>query len=289
MRRLRRIGTVIFCLTPFLVSFIIQNLVSFIAYVIILWDVQLKNVSERILESSIIKERIMEAYYQNIGIVLFIYHVMGLLIFGLWYYFGFNKNNKIVGKNLKNKDIIFLAKFSIGFQLLISGVLSILLEWRPEWMNNYMELMDKAGFSSLEFFSIITAIFIAPVGEELIFRGVTMEMAKKRGENFWAANVIQAMAFGLCHLNVVQGVYAFALGLAIGYMKEVYGNIKACILFHFLFNFLGTVVLGSIPDMGKWNVTIYFIFILLGAAITFFSADYFKEIKKKNKGYEVTE
>ena len=58
---------------------------------------------------------------------------------------------------------------------------------------------------------------------------------KKRGEKFWAANVIQAMAFGLCHLNVVQGIYAFVLGLAIGYIKEAYGHIKACILFHFLF------------------------------------------------------
>lgn len=288
MKKLKGLGTVVFCLTPFIVSFIIQNMVSFIAYAIILWDVQLQNMREGILETSIIKERVIEVYYQNVGIVLFAYHVIGLLIFGVWYYFGFYKNKKTVGQSMKNKDIVFLGIFSIGFQLLISGILSMLLEWKPEWMNNYMELMDKAGFSSLEFFSMIAAVFIAPVGEELIFRGITMEMAKKRGEKFWAANIIQAMAFGLCHLNVVQGIYAFVLGLAIGYIKEAYGHIKACILFHFLFNFLGTVVLGNIPDMGRWNLIIYFAFTLLGAAITLCVAGYFKELKRRNKGVGVT-
>ncbi len=69
-------------------------MVSFIAYAIILWDVQLQNMREGILETSIIKERVIEVYYQNVGIVLFAYHVIGLLIFGVWYYFGFYKNKK---------------------------------------------------------------------------------------------------------------------------------------------------------------------------------------------------
>ncbi len=288
MKKLKQVGTVVLCLAPFILSIIIQNIISFIAYIIILWDIRLQNMREGILEISILIERVIEIYYQNIGIILFAHHAVGAFIFGFWYYFGFYKNKKTVGQSLQNKDVVFLTIFSIGCQLLISGILSILLEWKPEWMNNYMELMDKAGFSSLEFFSMIAAVFIAPVGEEFIFRGITMEIAKKRGENFWVANVIQAMAFGLFHLNVVQGIYAFVLGLAIGYVKETYGNIKPCILFHFLFNFFGTVVLGRIPDMGRWNLIIYFVFTLLGAVITFFAAGYFKDLKGKNNGVEIT-
>ena len=53
---------------------------------------------------------------------------------------------------------------------------------------------------------------------------------------FWAANAIQALVFGVMHLNVVQGVYAFALGLLLGWVFRRTGRLRAAVLLHMAVN-----------------------------------------------------
>ena len=86
---------------------------------------------------------------------------------------------------------------------------------------------------------MIYSVCLAPIGEELIFRGVTMRIAR-RSFPFWAANLIQAVLFGIFHMNMIQGIYAAVLGLFLGYVCEKGGSIYLAIVFHFLFNLWGT-------------------------------------------------
>ena len=69
-----------------------------------------------------------------------------------------------------------------------------------------------------------------------------MEYLKKAGAGFWAANVIQAFFFGFAHLNLVQGTYAFFLGLTCGYVVLRYRSLLAGIAVHMVFNAYGTFV-----------------------------------------------
>ena len=57
----------------------------------------------------------------------------------------------------------------------------------------------------------VYTIILAPVGEELVFRGLTYRFARK-ALPFWGANILQAALFGVMHLNLFQGLYAFFLG-----------------------------------------------------------------------------
>ncbi len=125
-----------------------------------------------------------------------------------------------------------------------SGYLTSLVAWLvPKWMEQYEKLMETAGLGSDKIGPLMFcyAVLLGPVCEELIFRGVTMSQAKL-ALPFWLANFLQAALFGLFHMNWIQGIYAFALGLVLGYVCEKGGSIYYSIFFHILFNFWGTVI-----------------------------------------------
>ena len=109
-------------------------------------------------------------------------------------------------------------------------------------MQAYIDLMETAGFGE-SILPTVAAVLIAPFGEELIFRGVMYHYAcnivgamQDRRKAFYIANTIQALAFGIFHGNLVQGTYAFFLGLVLGYLRERFGSIWASILAHMLIN-----------------------------------------------------
>ena len=67
-------------------------------------------------------------------------------------------------------------------------------------------------------------------------------------------------------MNMIQGIYAFCLGLVLGYVCNRGGSIYYSLLLHMLFNFWGTVLSGLIPF---GDTTFAFIFwFLFGIAMT---------------------
>ena len=54
------------------------------------------------------------------------------------------------------------------------------------------------------------------------------------------ANIMQAFLFGLFHANMIQGTYAFVVGLFCGYVCYKGGSLYLSILFHMMFNLWGT-------------------------------------------------
>ena len=81
--------------------------------------------------------------------------------------------------------------------------------------------------------------------EELIFRGLTLKILEKAFP-FWAANILQALYFGIIHGNIIQSSYAFFAGLLFGSVMYKYKSLKYVIWCHFFVNFLG-MVLGMFP------------------------------------------
>ena len=80
---------------------------------------------------------------------------------------------------------------------------------------------------------------------ELIFRGLTLKILEKAFP-FWAANILQALYFGIIHGNIIQSSYAFFAGLLFGSVMYKYKSLKYVIWCHFFVNFLG-MVLGMFP------------------------------------------
>ena len=57
---------------------------------------------------------------------------------------------------------------------------------------------------------------------------------------FVVANLIQAVLFGVFHMNLVQGIYTAIFGFILGYFAERYHTLAVPMLLHALFNLFGT-------------------------------------------------
>ncbi|MFR6496551.1 MAG: lysostaphin resistance A-like protein [Ruminococcus sp.] len=87
---------------------------------------------------------------------------------------------------------------------------------------------------------LYTAVF-APVGEELICRGLVMPQFQRYGKVF--AIVTSALLFGVMHANLFQMPFAFLTGLVLGYTAAEF-SLRWSILLHLLNNLVFGELLG---------------------------------------------
>lgn len=192
-----------------------------------------------------------------------LYALSGLFIFGFWYAKQFHISMKVHPKKFLSFPIIAgIILLVPALQILTSFLTSFVASIFPHWMEYYEKLIETAGLTgSPGFLMILYAVILGPIEEELTFRGVTMQAAK-RAMPFWAANVLQAVLFGVFHMNMIQGIYAFFIGLFCGYICEKGGSIYLSILLHILFNAWGTFMTA---DMGFANTPIGGAVLMIGA------------------------
>ena len=171
-----------------------------------------------------------------------LYSVVGIIAFGLWYYFGFvRRGTKVRIKEIIGyKSILAVISMVIGLQFLITAGFVIATELFPKAIEDYMQLMTDSGLVDNQLIMIVYAILIGPVLEELCIRGVTFGFLEKSNIKPFFIILISGILFGVMHLNLVQGIYASVLGFFLGYMRYKYRSIKITIVMHILFNFMGT-------------------------------------------------
>lgn len=84
---------------------------------------------------------------------------------------------------------------------------------------------------------LIATVVLAPLGEELFFRGIVQSYLRSRLARPWAAVLVTSVFFSLVHAPYWQTVPAlFALSVFIGYNYERSGRLVAPIVTHALFN-----------------------------------------------------
>lgn len=172
-----------------------------------------------------------------------VFALCGIVVFGFWYakqFHGFAEPS--VSKTAPAKLLLEIACLVPLLQILTSLITGFVASLFPQWLAEYQKLMNLAGFdNSPSLLLILYAVFFGPIEEELVFRGVTLSSAK-RALPFWAANLMQAVLFGIFHMNMIQGIYAFCIALFFGYVCEKSGSIFFSIFLHILFNAWGTFV-----------------------------------------------
>ena len=83
---------------------------------------------------------------------------------------------------------------------------------------------------------------LAPVCEEVVFRGAIFGGMKKEG-NVFKAIMASGFLFGLLHMNINQASYAFVIGILLGFLVEATGSIFSSVLFHVLVNASNAVMM----------------------------------------------
>ncbi|MBV5313978.1 MAG: CPBP family intramembrane metalloprotease [Prolixibacteraceae bacterium] len=103
----------------------------------------------------------------------------------------------------------------------------------PSW---FWELFNKIFENDYGIYgAILKVVIMAPVIEEMIFRGVIMHGLMRNNSKFTAV-FISALLFALFHLNPWQFPATFVLGLVLGILMLRTRNIYLCILGHAINN-----------------------------------------------------
>ncbi|MDR0661503.1 MAG: CPBP family intramembrane metalloprotease [Prevotellaceae bacterium] len=194
------------------------------------------------------------------------------------YAFLFFLINQIFGKSTISKPLfgdkridwtvyilLLLATLSIAIILEPLNTLIVKLLPMPDWVE---EIFSSAFTPSIATF-IMVAI-IAPLCEEILLRGVILRgllnSSSPRKAIIWSA-----FLFALIHLNPWQGVFAFLIGLFLGWVYWKTRSIWTCIFIHFINNslsFVGLVIAESkglgvdatLEDItGEYFVSLFFV------------------------------
>ena len=263
---MRKFGYFLLIFIPIIIAEILQILASFImigiAVIISLFEKQnnplATNLFNDILPNSDIN-----------GLLMIIYSLLSICIFGIWYYIRYQadylpfKRTEFKSKLLiKLSGIVFLVP---GTQFGSALICSIIIAFNPKAFEEYEALMETAWIGiNMSFILFIYSVICAPICEELIFRGVTLSIGK-RIFPFWLANTLQALLFGVYHLNFVQASYAFVLGLILGYVCQKGKSIYFSIFLHLLFNLWAVVVS---PLVGSLDPIFVGLLIIVGTVVS---------------------
>jgi len=81
----------------------------------------------------------------------------------------------------------------------------------------------------------VTAIVLAPLFEETLFRGVLLPVIGQRYGGFWAV-VVSALVFGIAHLSLGELPALVVLGLGLGWLRLHSGRLAPSVVMHGLWN-----------------------------------------------------
>lgn len=237
--------------TPFLVAVLAQYILNFLDVAILF--IRNMRSDAPVSRSATIGKLLQMDYNQpmNQAYLVLAQHIVFLICFGIWYYRIFYRGSIVstdetFEDNTKGrmKNIFscvcsirtpFLLLAGVAIQIMVDGILNIVSPLFPDTFAAYYDLVSKAVGVNRAVPMIIATFVIAPIGEELFFRGVILGYAKRYMPPA-VAILFQGVLFGLYHGNIVQGIYACILGCLLGYVAYKSESLIPGMILHFSIN-----------------------------------------------------
>lgn len=97
--------------------------------------------------------------------------------------------------------------------------------------------------------SVVLAVLVAPIVEELFFRGIVFRSVRDR-RGFWTGAIVSGLLFGAVHYVpaawqdtlLLQSIMVFT-GIGLAWIYERRGNLVANIASHMIFNTIGIILI----------------------------------------------
>lgn len=185
---------------------------------------------------------LMKVFPDITVVYLMISGVLSILLFGWIYHRDVQerKNRAIWEEHTHLGAGTILLIMLGGAGVALAGNQLVNLTPLMELSENYVETSEalSAGNAWLELFCVGV---LMPVAEEVVMRGLVYgrlrDMMRPLPAILWSA-----LFFGLFHGNLVQGVYATACGIYLGWIMERFRTIKATAVAHIAANAFITIL-----------------------------------------------
>ncbi len=134
--------------------------------------------------------------------------------------------------SMKWKSFVCFLLFCMGAQMASSIWITLLELLLVPFGKSVMPILDSVAGDSDTFSMFLYVSILAPIWEELLFRGFVLRSLQPYGKRF--AIFVSAVLFGIFHGNLLQLPYAVIMGLLLGYVTVEY-SIGWAVLLH-MFN-----------------------------------------------------
>lgn len=124
------------------------------------------------------------------------------------------------GQKMTGKVFFCLLCFCVGAQMINTLWITGLEVVMNCFGRSVMTILEQVAGSTDTLSMFVYASIVAPLSEELIFRGYALRALRPYGKRF--AIVGSALLFGLFHGNLLQTPYAVLVGLILGYVTVEY-------------------------------------------------------------------
>lgn len=224
------------CIIPMSIASILLITISTIGVTKVAWDLSFNYQGPFPVTVESYTKQVMDIILSGEMIILMMgtWSILCILIHGLWY----KKKYAIPSPLPDFKSLLPDLLTTLFMFFAIVFLIEFFNAYLPSLTKNYVEMMDIKTSAGL----IIYTVFMAPISEEFVFRGLTQSIAKEK-IGVREAIFFQSFLFGLMHMNLIQSLYAFGMGVYLGYMKEKYKNILVPIFMHAIFNSINYIPL----------------------------------------------
>ena len=196
-----------------------------------------KNLSLTEILNNTVKQPMNQAYLTLATYSLYI------LVFGIWYKRAFCPNPvrsylKLPDKSAVKKAITIAVCLLIAgalAQIFVDGAMALARPHFPDIFKEYDEHTRNVTGAGASLVMYFTVFFVAPVGEELLFRGLIFRYSKKVIPAVCAI-LLNAVVFGLYHSNSIQIIYALFMGIVLCTVANKFDSILPSILLHMSVN-----------------------------------------------------
>lgn len=260
----------------FLVYFLMQAAVSGVYSVMITTKLTVEMMgADGSIDMELLTAKVMDVVMPQAMTLTLISSILTLLILGL--VFLIRKKNFLEETSIRSmpvSGIVPVALAAVGFNIVVSKLLQI-IPFPESWIESYQQNSSMIGAGNMAVAWIATVI-VAPILEEIVFRGLIYTRLKQ-GMAAVAAAVIASLLFALSHGTIVWGIYTFLLSMILIWTFERFQSLTANICFHFFFNLTG-MVLSSIEEMptaAEW--------VMFAVAVVAFAGGMVLISGKKNK------
>lgn len=206
--------------------------------------------------SALLMERLMEMTFVAGIVSLFIY----------WLVFLIRKKKftkEICLRKIPVSGILPIAIMAAAFNIITTVVISF-IPWPQEWMDSYIQNSSAIDGSLMAW---LTAVFTAPILEEIIFRGLIYTRLKK-GFPVAAAAVITSVIFAIAHGTIIWMIYTFIFSLVLIWIFEKFQSLTASIILHMFYNLSG-MALSLIPEDAGVLILILFVVSIVGVFLAY--------------------
>ncbi|MCD8196051.1 MAG: CPBP family intramembrane metalloprotease [Lachnospiraceae bacterium] len=211
------------------------------------------------------------AYLDSTTLILLISALIGVLIFGLLY------RDDMLRRHMEPtawRESLLWVLVGASTLALLGNMLMSLTPF-AKISESYRETSAALETGSI-WVQIACVGFAAPAAEELIMRGLLYGRLREVLSAPWAT-FFSALIFGIFHGNIVQGVYAFALGIFFAWLMERYRTVCVPILAHVSANLFVT----ALSDSGIYDLFFMSlpVFLLVTAVCALIFAVSFRQLR----------